>query len=108
MTCCPQYHHAFQQSRAWTAHALEQVHICARDEAWRIVGQDDAILHRRVLEETHFSPNVIDGGDEEVESAVHRVELRVGNARQTKLANQRADELDVGASVVAVLVHPLL
>lgn len=77
------------------------------DEVRGVVGEDDAVFHGGVLEEAHFSSDVVDGGDEEVEGAVDGVELRVGHDGETQLADESADELDVGTCVVAVLVHPL-
>lgn len=108
MTCSPQHDHAFKQCCARAAHALEEIHVGASNEVWSVVRQIDAVFHRRVLEEAHLAPDIVDRGDEEVKRAVHGVELRVWHDGEAELADERANKLDVCAGVVAVLVHPLV
>jgi len=66
MTCGPKHDHAFEQSRAGARHAGKEIHVCARDEAGSLIVQRDAVFHGCILEEAHFSPDVVDCGYEEV------------------------------------------
>lgn len=66
MTCRPEHDHTLKQGRTGTRNAGKEVHVRASDEAGSLVVERYAILHRRVLEEAHFSPNVVYCRDEEV------------------------------------------